>query len=357
MGGHLEKITARLVEAGLDALLVIGKSNLFYCFGFAADEGDGVGILSVKGCWYFTDGRYTDSARETIENAEVIEIPPYSSYLRRIGNILHANQLQKIGYEESMSVMNFQACQRYLWGDLIPAESLIQQAREIKEPQEIRCLQSAQDVSDRAFLKTIRNLHAGMTEQEVAVQLQCNLLLCGADEIAFPPMVQSGPHGSQPHLRPTSREIQEGEFVTLDFGCVKDHYCSDTCRTVAVGTATEEMQRVYQAVLEAQTAGIAKARTGESLAAADTAARDTLKQRGLSAEYDHAFGHGIGLEPQEEPVSGIGIAGRFEEGLVMTAEPGLYIKGRMGVRIEDIFVVSNGQGRRLSQLDNSLMIV
>ena len=353
----MKKISAHLAEAGLEAMLVIGRANLFYCFGFEADEGDGAGIISTKGNWYFTDGRYAAAARETIQDATVIEIPKYSSYLRRIGNILHANGFQKIGYEERMPLCDFQACQRYLWGDLIPAERMIQQARMVKEPEEIRCLQKAQDISDHAFLETIRELHVGMTEREVAARLQCHLLMSGADEIAFPPMVQSGPNGSRPHLRPTDRKIQYGEFVTLDFGCIKDHYCSDTCRTVAVGTVSEEMKNLYQAVLEAQDAGIAKARSGEMLAASDAAARETLRQWEVDAEYDHAFGHGIGLEPQEEPVSGIGISGKFVEGLVMTAEPGVYIKDRMGVRIEDIFAIANGSGKRLSQLSRSLMIV
>ncbi len=357
MSGHIQRVLSGIKEKGIDAMLITRRSNLFYCFGFEADEGDGAGIISEKGSWYITDARYAKDAKKAMPGTEVIELPQYSSYLRKIGNIMYNHKLRKIGYEGSMSVGHLKACEKYLWGELTEAEEVVLEARQRKDEEELRKIQAAQEVADQAFTEFLHELRPGVTEREAAAKLQYLLLELGADEIVTPILVQSGRNGGYPHRRPTDRRLKRGEFITIDFVCRKDGYCTDTTRTIALGKADEGMRKLYQAVLEAQKAGLEKAVIGERLAASDLASRQTLAERGYDGGYDHAFGHGIGIDAHEEPFSGIGIAGDYFEGIVLTAEPGIYIPDEMGVRIEDTFTIENNRVKCFSALDRQLLIL
>lgn len=357
MNGHIQRILSGIKKKGIDAMLITRRSNLFYSFDFEADEGDGTGIISEKGSWFITDARYAKDARKAMPGIEVIELPQYSSYLRKIGNIMYNHKLRKIGYEGSMSVEHLKACEKYLWGELTEAEEIVLDARREKDEEELLRIQAVQEIADQAFRELLHELRPGITEREASAKLQYLLLKLGADEIVTPILVQSGKNGGCPHRRPTDRRLKSGEFITIDFVCRKDGYCTDTARTIALGKADEGMRSLYQAALEAQKAGLEKAVIGGKLAASDLASRQALAERGYDDGYDHAFGHGIGIDAHEEPFSGIGIAGDYFEGIVLTAEPGIYIPDKMGVRVEDTFTIKDNQVKCFSTLDRQLLIL
>ena len=194
-----------------------------------------------------------------------------------------------------------------------------------------------------------------MTEKEIAARLQYLMLHFGAERMSFDPIVASGPNGSMPHAVPTERKIQTGEFVTMDFGCVYKSYCSDMTRTVCVGRPTEEMERVYETVLRAQLTGIAAARAGATGAQIDGAAREVIRRAGYAEYFGHAFGHGVGAEIHESPNATPGNDKPLPVGSVISAEPGIYLPGRFGVRIEDVLVLEEGGCRDLTEAGKELL--
>lgn len=345
--GRAKDAAKRLAEFHIDGLLVSSSADLQYCFGFQVEEGDALALITANDYWFYTDGRYMQEAEEQICDAHVVPLNLGEGYLRRLNNICLAHGVDRLGFNETMPVCDYWDCENQLHAQLIPAAGLLNQMRAVKTGEEIEALRRTQDVVDRSFEAVLSMLRPGVTEKQIATRLYMLLMEQGADGLAFPPMVQSGPHTCLPHKRPTERAIKAGDLVTVDIGCVVDHYCADFARTVAVGSVSEEQQRLCQAVLAAQRAGLDAVKVNAPLPDADYAARLAIEQRGFSARYDHAFGHGIGLEVHEDPVSEPYSEGCFSAGMVMTAEPGIYLPGKFGARTEDTFVLLEGGEKQL----------
>ena len=354
---RLSKLLDALKEADLDAVMLTGRADLYYCFGIEVDAGDAVGIVSQKGSWYFTDGRYIEEARCAVRDVEVIDLPAGSSYLRHVGKYLYRNHLVRIGYESDMPACDLAACGRYISGELVPVSGILNALRSRKDEDELTALAEAQRIADRAFEELLNDIRPGVTERFLAARLQYLMMLEGADGPAFPTLVQSGENGAMPHSLPSDRRLKRGEFITVDFGCRKGHYCSDTTRTLALVSTTDAMTALYSAVRDAQAEGIAAAMPGNSRELPDSLSRQSLKTCGYDSSYCHAFGHGIGIEPHEEPVMGPGYAGKLASGMVVSAEPGVYLPGEMGVRIEDTYVIGDNGPRRLSRLSQELLVL
>lgn len=355
---HFQKIAARLESAGLDAMLLTGEANRFYASGFHSPGTDGVALVTRRRSWYFTDARYTEAAGRHVQGAEIRETGPGRGYAVLLEEVLRQQAVSRLGFEDAcMTVQEWERYRKALSCDLIPASELLWELRRTKDDEELEAMVAAQRIAERALEDILGQMRPGMTEKEVAARLQYRMLHYGAEDMSFDPIVVSGPNGSLPHGVPSERELRQGEFVTMDFGCIYHGYCSDMTRTVAIGFATEEMQTVYQTVLAAQKAGIAVARAGITGREVDGAARAVITAAGYGDAFTHSFGHGVGVEIHEGPNASPLSDQPLPAGAVISAEPGIYLPGKLGVRIEDVIVVTEEGCRNLTKAPKELIVL
>jgi Xaa-Pro aminopeptidase len=229
--------------------------------------------------------------------------------------------------------------------------------RKVKDSEELEALTAAQRIAEKALEDVLKEIRPGKTEKEIAALLQYRMLVHGAENMSFEPIVVSGPNGSLPHGVPTDKAIQEGEFLTMDFGCIYHGYCSDMTRTVAIGHVTDEMREIYDTVLRAQLAGIEAAKAGVTGKAVDKAARDVIEAAGYGEYFSHSFGHGVGVEIHESPNASQLNEQPFPAGAVVSAEPGIYIPGKLGVRIEDVILLTEDGNINITKAPKELLIL
>ena len=353
---RFDKIAACLGDYGLDAMMVTSEPNRLYAAGFHSTAG--MAIVTAEGSYFFTDSRYIEAATRRIGSCQVLENTrekPMSALAREI---IARHHIQKLGFEESYTtVEEYNGWREKLPCELVPASGLLTRLRTVKDQEEIDTLIAAQRIAEKALAEVLDFIRPGRTEQEIAAFLQYQMLLGGAEKMSFDPIVVSGANSSMPHGVPTEKKVEAGDFITMDFGCVYGGYCSDMTRTVAVGHATEEMEKVYHTVLEAQLAGIAAARAGVSGAAVHKAAADVIAAAGYGAYFGHGFGHGVGVEIHESPNASPANDSPLPAGAVISAEPGIYLPGRFGVRIEDVLVVKEGGCEDITLAPKELLIL
>ena len=355
---HFQKIAAQLEGHGLDAMLLTGEANRFYASGFHSYGTDGVALVTAKKAYYFTDSRYTEAALRYVQGAEVREIGHGRGYGALLEEAVTEQHIRRMGFEDAyMTVQDHERYRKALSCDLVPATDLLWQLRMVKDEEELEAMVAAQRIAERALEDILEEIRPGVTEKEIAARLQYLMLHYGASDMSFDPIVVSGPNGSLPHGVPSEKTIQQGEFVTMDFGCVYHGYCSDMTRTVAVGFATEEMQTVYQTVLSAQEAGIAAARAGLTGREVDGAARAVISAAGYGAYFGHSFGHGVGVEIHEAPNASPMNEKPLPAGAVISAEPGIYLPGKLGVRIEDVILLTEDGCRNLTKAPKDLIVL
>lgn len=355
---HFRQIAQRLPALGLDAMLLTGEANRFYASGFHSSGTDGVALVTVDHAWYFTDSRYIEAAGRCVEGAEIRMVGRGYGYTALIDEVVRQHKLGRCGFEDgAMSVADYEVYRKALSCELVPASGALGELRTVKDEAEMECLIAAQRIAERALEEILDEVRPGVTEREIAARLQYLMLHYGAEDLSFDPIVVSGANGSLPHGVPGEKPIAAGDFVTMDFGCVKNGYCSDMTRTVAVGFATEEMQLVYHTVLSAQRAGIAAARAGVSGHAVDAAARQIITAAGYGEYFGHSFGHGVGVEIHEAPNAAPSNDKPLPAGAVISAEPGIYLPGRMGVRIEDVLALTENGCRNLTKAPKELLIL
>ena len=355
---HFQKIAARLESNGLDAILLTGEANRFYGSGFHSAGTDGVALVTRKRAYYFTDSRYTEAAARYVQGAQLREIGRGRGYAALIQEVVGEEQLRRVGFEDAyMTVQDYERYHKALSCDLVPATQLLWDLRMVKDDEEIEAMVAAQRIAERALTDILEEIRPGVTEKEIAARLQYLMLHYGASDMSFDPIVVSGPNGSLPHGVPSERIIQRGEFVTMDFGCIYRGYCSDMTRTVAVGFATEEMQAVYNTVLSAQKAGIAAAKAGVTGREVDGAARAVIDAAGYGDYFGHSFGHGVGVEIHEAPNASPMNDKPLPAGAVISAEPGIYLPGKLGVRIEDVIILTPEGCRNITKAPKELLIL
>ncbi len=351
---HIARLSASLGE--LDALLLTGESNCFYATGFL---GEGVTVVTKQGAYYITDSRYTEAAEKTIGTAakvwEMSRENPMSALIRRA---LEEACAVKVGFEEEViTVAQHKVFAEKLSCELLPASKLLTSLRGSKDEEEIACLVAAQKIAEGALGQLLKEIRIGMTEKEIAARLQYLMVSAGAEKLSFDTIVASGPNSSMPHAVPTERKIQKGDFITIDFGCVYQGYCSDTTRTIAVGEVSEEQRTVYNIVLEAQKAGIVAARAGVSGKDIDGAAREVIEKTGYGKYFGHSFGHSLGIDIHESPNASPANEEPMPVGAVISAEPGIYLPGKFGVRIEDVLVLHEDGCRNITTFPKELLVI
>ena len=352
---HIAKIAAQLPEYGLDAMLITSESGERYALGF---HGEGLLLVTKDGAQYSTDGRYIEAAREQVTGAEVVLTTPEKGHMAFARAYIEAKKLNNVGFESgAMTVDSHKKYAQALPCILAPAQNLLDGLRASKDEEELALMRRAQAVTDEAFKAILNFIRPGMTEREIAARLVYELLSRGGDKVSFDPIVAAGPNGSRPHAVPGDQIVDTGMFITMDFGCKVEGYCSDMTRTVALGQPTEEMEEVYNAVLAAQKAGINAARAGVTGQEIDAAARKVLQEAGYGAYFSHSFGHSLGVDIHESPNASAKEKRPMPAGAVISAEPGVYIPGRFGVRIEDVLILSETGCEDITRSPKDLIVL
>ncbi len=355
---HFKKIAGVLEAYGLDAVLLTCEANRFYASGFHSSGTDGVAIVTRTHNYYFPDSRYTEAAARHVRDAEIRETDREHPYSALINEVIEKEHITRMGYEdEYMTAADFRRFSEKLHCELVPATELLWTLRAVKDQAELDCMIQAQRIAEKALADILGEIRPGVTEKEIAALLLYKMLHYGAEDKSFDPIVVSGPNGSLPHGVPSEKPIQAGEFVTMDFGCKFGGYCSDMTRTVAVGHVTEEMETVYNTVLKAQLAGIAAAKAGVTGAAVDGAARQVIADAGYGPYFGHSFGHSVGVEIHENPNATPSNSKPLPAGVVISAEPGIYLPGKLGVRIEDVIVITEQGCQDITLAPKELLIL
>ena len=352
---NLEKYLSLLTD-GVDGLLLTSRYSRHYGAGY--DIAEGVAIVTRNGCRYFTDSRYIESAQNGIQGFEVLEMTRQNPYSKLLNDAIADFGVRTLGYEENyMTVAEFMAYEKKLNAQLIPLHSKIAGFRQVKEAYELERMRKAQQITDAAFAEVLTRIDVGMTEKEVAAELIYCLLKNGGEGLSFDPIVVSGPNTSLPHGVPSDRRLKEGDLVTMDFGVIYQGYCSDMTRTVALGYATEEIRKVYDTVLKAQFAGIEATRAGVKGKDIDAAARQVIVDAGYGDYFGHGYGHSIGMECHEQPSCSPAGETVMEENMVSSAEPGIYLPGKFGVRIEDVVIIKADGCEDITRSPKNLIII
>jgi Xaa-Pro aminopeptidase len=352
---HLSQIAAKLPEYGLDAMLITSDPGERYALGF---HGEGLLLVTRDGVHYSTDGRYIEAARSQISGAAISLISQSRGHLTLAEDFIRANRLEKVGIESGyLSVDSYRRYEKALPCQLIPAQALLSQLRSSKDQDELAAMKEAQRITDAAFKEILNFIRPGRTEHEVAARLVYELLRLGGERVSFDPIVAAGANGSKPHAVPGQTVLEQGMFITMDFGCVWGGYCSDMTRTVALGQPTQEMEEVYHTVLQAQLAGIGAARAGISGHDLDGAARAVIEKAGYGEYFSHSFGHSLGLEIHESPTASPSTQTPLPAGAAVSAEPGIYLPGRFGVRIEDVLILEEGGCEDITASPKNLIVL
>jgi Xaa-Pro aminopeptidase len=372
------RVRAALGREGLDALVVFHLPNIRYLTGFAGSAA--IAVLTHDGIVLITDGRYVTEVETLVAprcpGLRLVRVDP--TYDATLAGFLRGFDCPRVGFESAhLTVKRFDGLTAALRdtpsrsagaGALIPVERLVEAARICKDAAELETFRRAGALISAVARDVLAGVRAGQREWEVAADIDDRIRRGGFERPAFDTIVASGPNAALPHARPGDRRLESGDLVVLDFGGVHDGYCVDITRTVSVGVPGAEARRVYSAVAEAQMAAAKAVKPGGAVTDVDEAAREVLEGHGLGPAFSHATGHGLGLEIHEEPrvgprradIPGVPPAGRderLEPGVVFTIEPGAYLPGVGGVRIEDDVLVTETGMEWLTDVPRELLVV
>lgn len=335
---RIDKIKKSFDEKGIDSFLVKKLPNIRYISGFS---GSAASIVLTKDRNYFiTDFRYkTQSKSEVYKNFEIIIFAQNS--LNFIKDLLKDNDFKKTGFESNfLTYADVKTLEKdFPQIEFIPVNSLIESIVTVKNDKEIELTRKAAEITDKTFSKLLEIIKPGMTERDVAAEISYHQKKFGADGDSFDCIVAAGEHSAFPHARPTDRKIGNNELLKLDFGCTVQGMKSDLTRTIAIGNVNEECRKIYEIVKEAQLKALDKIKAGMSTKEIDSIARNYIKEKGYGDNFGHGLGHGLGYDIHESPFLNERTDYILEEGNLITVEPGIYIEGLGGVRIEDDVLV------------------
>ncbi|MFC1940500.1 M24 family metallopeptidase [Chloroflexota bacterium] len=346
-----QKLLQKLTEKEIDGILILQPENRYYLSGF--DGSAGYLLITPQDTILATDFRYTEQAKAQAPDYQVFKITTSTPdwfhrltaelNLSRLG--FEAEHITFAMYRQLSDILN--KAQSRL--KLVPVDGLVESLRAIKEPEEIELISKAVETADRAFEYIEGIVRAGMTERELAWETEKFMRENGSQSVPFDVIVASGPNSALPHARPSQRQIGSGEPVVIDIGARFGGYASDLTRTICLGVPDDTFKKVYDAVLGAQLAAVAIIKEGMSGNEADSLTRTVIEQAGYGEAFGHGLGHGVGLAPHEQPRLGPNSTDIISSGMVFTVEPGIYLSGWGGVRIEDLVVMEDDKVRVLSK--------
>jgi len=348
---RLEKLRTSIAEQGLDAVLVSQPENIRYLSGFTGSSG--WLLISPTKAILATDFRYTEQAKRESTGFEIFQIKQdLHSWLPGLVADLGCHKLgfeaNSVSYETYRKLTEaIQAKQIHI--ELAATTGLVERIRSVKEPEELKSIMHAAELADAAFEKAKTIIRPGMTEKEAAWQIEKLLREAGSEELPFEIILASGANAALPHARSTDKAIQLGEPVLIDMGARINGYCSDFTRTLFLGAADKSFREIYNIVLKAQCTAIERIEAGMAASQADRLARSVIEEAGYGGAFGHGLGHGVGLAVHELPTLNATSSDLLVEGMVFTVEPGIYLAGQAGVRIEDMVVLENGRARVLTK--------
>ncbi len=345
----------QMIGGSADCAMITDDINRRYLTGMKSSAG--IVLVFPEQAYLLIDFRYIEKARQTVKHCEVIE---QKDTFKQIRELLDRHHAEKVAVESgSMTLQRLAAFRKMLEGVGFLTDNTLTDAlyalRTIKTPDEVQKIKAAQKLAENALEALLAELHAGMTEREIALFLDFHMRRNGAEDLSFETIALTGAHTSMPHGVPDDRQVQKGDFVLMDFGAVVDGYHSDMTRTVCVGEPTEEMRHVYDVVLQAQEAALAQAKAGISGTALDAAARNIIEEAGYGAHFGHSLGHGVGMEIHEFPVASPKQEKIIEPGSIVTIEPGIYLPEMFGVRIEDFVHINENSCENLTKFTKKLV--
>lgn len=352
---RLSQLRADMRERGLDALLVSLRPNIRYLTGFTGSHGL-VGV-TASDSWLLTDSRYrTQSAREVCGFRRIITT---EDVWKAVATHKLTRGCRRVGFEsESVTYTQYTLLRDTLPGRaLVPSRGIVEELAVVKDPYELACIAGAVAITEQVFEEVLPLIRPGVRELDLAAEISYRHRRCGADGDAYDPLVASGERGAIPHARASVRQLRPGEFIVLDFGCVVNGYCADLTRTVAIGHIGTRQRAQYAAVLAAQREALDAACGGMVASELDAVARSRITAEGYGKYFTHSLGHGLGLRIHERPSVSPLSSEQLQIGSVITIEPGVYIPGQGGVRIEDDIVLTSSGCSVLSRAHKELMIL
>ena len=339
-----------------EAALIAAPHHLRYLVGFPS--GDSWLFLTKEEVYFLTDFRYIETAKTTLKGVTCLQITTLSDSIKELATRHAINRVfLEADYTTAFQLTRFQQQLPMVeWDASDTLDTWLCEQRAVKSEQEVKSILQAQALCEQGFSHILSHIRAGMTEREIALELEFYVRKLGAERTAFDFIVVSGKNTSLPHGIPTDKAVQKGDFITMDFGAVGDGYCSDMTRTVALGSVSEKQKTVYDTVLKAQKAALAQLRHGISCSDADAAARDVITAAGYGQYFGHATGHGVGVQIHEQPtLSPRASQKTLVTGNVVTVEPGIYIEQQFGVRIEDMVWITADGCRNLTSCPKELI--
>ena len=348
------KLRKQLQKRQLDCLLVTHAPNYYYLTGFTGDSG--ILVVAQDGTTLITDGRFTSQAREEAPSIRV-ELQKGSLY-PSTGEWLQQHRIRRAGFDSTQwTVAQCKTLKKAGRSKcrMIEAPGMVEHLRLRKDPGELAVMRKAAILAGEVLESVLPLLKPGVREDEIGAEIEYRMKKRGASRVSFETIVASGPRAALPHARPTSKRLRKNELVVLDLGAILAHYCSDITRTVCVGRAPQRVREWYHAVQAAQEAAIDAVQAGAVCGEVDAAARNVLQKSSLDSYFVHSTGHGLGLEVHEDPRVARGQAIRLEAGNVITIEPGVYVEGVGGIRIEDDVVVRSQGNEVLTRVRRDLI--
>ena len=355
--GRADRLTERLPGAGVDVLLVTNRINVRYLTGYTGSNG--IALVGPETRVFVTDFRYVEQAAEEVDASFDRRRSP-QHLIEGVEDVSPAGEF-RLGFEASHMSVSEHARLRDLLPErigLVVTTDLVEDLRAFKEPGELAAIRAASELADEAFAVLIAGGFIGRSERDLATRLEYEMRRRGAERPSFDPIVAAGPHGALPHARPGDTPIRSGELVVIDWGAqLDDGYCSDCTRTVAAGQVNDGAREIYGLVLDAQLAAVEAVKAGAAGRAVDAVARSAIQAAGHGEHFGHGLGHGVGLEVHEAPRLAQRSDAVLLAGNVVTVEPGVYLPGELGVRIEDLVVVPDDGCEILTSVSKALTVV
>ncbi len=351
---RIENVQNKLTDYGVDALLVTNMYNVRYLANFTGTTG--LIVVTKDEAYFVTDFRYTEQAAEQAKGFTIVQNE--GLIYNEVANIVKEDQMEQLGFEEeNITYATYQKINDMIPCELVPTSGIVEKLREVKSEEEIEIIQKAVNIAEKAYNYILGFIKPGMTEIEVANELDFYMRNLGATGVSFDTIVASGVRSAMPHGVASNKVIEEGDMVTIDFGCYYEGYASDMTRTFAVGDPGEKLKEIYAIVQEANRRVTEVAKAGMTGAELDAVARDYITEKGYGEQFGHTTGHGLGLEVHEGPSISYRNEDKLVENNIVTNEPGIYIAGLGGVRIEDDLVIKEDGNVNLMTSQKDLIII
>lgn len=355
MNSKIKFLKEQLKGLNLDGMIVSNPINISYLIGIDSST-EGVLLITRKEVVYITDSRYI----EAVNNVITIEDEIIVNDIRSVSKDDYENFFmfcENVGFEENYVTYSEykKIMHTYKIHNLVETEKIIERQRMIKTEEEIELTKKACELTDECFMHLTNYIQKGMTEKEIALEIRRYFMENGADDISFEPIVASGKNSSMPHAVPTDKKIEAGDIITIDFGCIYKGYCSDMTRTIFVDYVKEEYKKVYDLVLKNQQLTLKEYAEGKNSKVVTNMVVNDFKVNNF--DLVHGLGHGTGLEIHELPFVNSRVENILKENMIVTDEPGIYIPGQFGVRIEDTVLVGKSEGEPLTKSDKGYVII